>query len=287
MCDAAIGCSIDHRSWSRSQIAMVEYNRHIHVLHEMKRLGAAIEHDGIPLTHDEINFLNASDARDACVAARQTHGIDGMTHLYQDLLRASDRMWKEVNANDGREAPVQFSTADFTVSCFHPRFELVRWRARMVGFHGGGAGRLGQVGGQSGQQLHGLGDVAVGGAQPHAEAGGEAGVGVPAAQVGQDEQGLAARAQEPPAGARLLAVLIQAGGQVAQGLAGHVDGGGVDKHAKPLVVTVLLGRKPIYRRLLAVRTPEGRLGAVTCTITLKTAQCGQGSFKFLKCLVRS
>jgi hypothetical protein len=37
--------------------------------------------------------------------------------------------------------------------------------------------------------------------------------------------------------------------QEAQGRAGHVDAGRVDKHAKPLVETVLLGRKPIYQGL--------------------------------------
>jgi hypothetical protein len=67
--------------------------------------------------------------------------------------------------------------------------------------------------------------------------------------MGESEQGLPARAQAPPASAELLPVPAELGGQEAQGRAGHVDAGRVDKHAKPLVETVLLGRKPIYQGL--------------------------------------
>lgn len=116
MPDIAIECSIDSQPWSRAQLAMVEYDRHVHVLHEMRRLGATIEYAGKPLTHDEINFLSAVDAREACIAARKSYGVDGMTHLYKELLRASDRMWKEVNAKSGQRAPMQFATADLTVT---------------------------------------------------------------------------------------------------------------------------------------------------------------------------
>jgi hypothetical protein len=116
MVDIAIACSIDDRPWSGGQLAMVAYDRHRHVLHEMKRLGATIEHAGGRLSHDEIDFLNAADARTACIAARQSYGVDGITHLYRDLLQASDRMWKEVNAGTGKEAPMQFATADVTVT---------------------------------------------------------------------------------------------------------------------------------------------------------------------------
>jgi hypothetical protein len=65
--------------------------------------------------------------------------------------------------------------------------------------------------------------------------------------VGQGQQGLAAGTQTPPTGADHAAVLPQTGGQEAQGRAGHVDAGRVDKHAKPLVETVLLVENPSTR----------------------------------------
>jgi hypothetical protein len=63
--------------------------------------------------------------------------------------------------------------------------------------------------------------------------------------VGGGEQSLPARARTPPPGAELPAVPAELGGQAAQDGAGHVDAGRADKHTKPLVETVLLGRKPI------------------------------------------
>jgi hypothetical protein len=105
MADIAIARSIDNRPWSGGQLAMVAYDRHRHVLHEMKRLGATIEHAGGRLSHDEIDFLNAADARTACITARQSYGVGGITHLYRDLLQVSDKMWKEVNAGTGKKAP--------------------------------------------------------------------------------------------------------------------------------------------------------------------------------------
>jgi 2-polyprenyl-3-methyl-5-hydroxy-6-metoxy-1,4-benzoquinol methylase len=50
----------------------------------------------------------------------------------------------------------------------------------------------------------------------YAEGGREPGVGVTAAQVGQDEQGLPVRGQAPPAGADLSAALGKLPGQEAQ-----------------------------------------------------------------------
>jgi hypothetical protein len=52
--------------------------------------------------------------------------------------------------------------------------------------------RAGQVRCQRGQKLDGFVDVAADGGQTDAESGGQAGAGVAAAQMGQDQQGLAA-----------------------------------------------------------------------------------------------
>ncbi|WP_173142392.1 hypothetical protein [Kibdelosporangium persicum] len=82
----------------------------------MTRLGATIDHAGGRLSHEEIDFLNAAEARTACITARQSYGVEGITHLYRDLLQASDRMWKEVNAETGKKGPMQFATADVTVT---------------------------------------------------------------------------------------------------------------------------------------------------------------------------
>ncbi|GAB1331874.1 hypothetical protein ACE1SV_62130 [Streptomyces sennicomposti] len=110
-----------------------------------------------------------------------------------------------------------------------------------------GADGIGQGGCEGGQEVDGLGDVAVCGRGPDAESGGELGVGVPHAQVDEREEGLAAGAQPSPAGVDRMAVPPQMLGEEAQGGAGHVHAGRVDKHAKPLVDTVLLVENPSTR----------------------------------------
>lgn len=59
-------------------------------------------------------------------------------------------------------------------------------------------------------------------------------------QMGESEQGLAAGAQAPPAGADRTAVPPQLLCEETKGRAGHVQPGRVDKHVKPLAETVLL-----------------------------------------------
>jgi hypothetical protein len=91
----------------------------------------------------------------------------------------------------------------------------------------------------------------VGGGDPDVEPGGELGVGVAAAQVDQGEQGPAADGQPAPSGAAVAATDAQAGGQQAQGGAGHVDAGRVDKHTKSPVETDFLVENPTTRGFAA------------------------------------
>nr|BFD87938.1 hypothetical protein StreXyl84_73390 [Streptomyces sp. Xyl84] len=65
--------------------------------------------------------------------------------------------------------------------------------------------------------------------------------------MGESELGLSAGAQASPSSAELLAASAELGGQEAQGSAGHVDAGRVDKHTKPLVETDFLVENPSPR----------------------------------------
>lgn len=115
--------------------------------------------------------------------------------------------------------------------------------------HRGRPDRLGECRGEVGQEADGLGDVAVGGGDPDAEPGRELGVGVAAAQMGQNQEGLAFRCQAPPARADLPAVGGQLTGEVAQVRVGQTDRRRVDKHAKLLVRMGDRGREPVYQEL--------------------------------------
>ncbi|WP_344945723.1 hypothetical protein [Actinomadura miaoliensis] len=115
MRELELSCSIDGRHYWPEHLARVQHDRHLHVLHEMKRLGAAIGYAGKLLSHDDINRLSAEDAREACIAARQSYDVDGIKTLYKEQLRTSDQMWKDANdAPDG--APMRAAFADLTVT---------------------------------------------------------------------------------------------------------------------------------------------------------------------------
>lgn len=76
------------------QLARVEYERALHVLHEMKLLGASIEDDGRGLTDSEIDWLESADAERVLLRMKQKLGKDGIISLYHDVLADSDRRWR-------------------------------------------------------------------------------------------------------------------------------------------------------------------------------------------------
>lgn len=115
MSGTEVQCLIDGQSYSYEQIADVQYRRDLHWLHEMKRLGANIAHEGSPLSHDAINLLGRDGARALSIATRRSLGADGLRKLFEAQLRASDRMWKEINSSpDG--APPKYGFTDMTVT---------------------------------------------------------------------------------------------------------------------------------------------------------------------------
>ncbi|GAB1329186.1 hypothetical protein ACE1SV_35250 [Streptomyces sennicomposti] len=79
---------------------------------------------------------------------------------------------------------------------------------------------------------------------PDVETRREAGVGVTAAQVREDEQRLPATGEAAPAGADLAPVPRKQTGKTLQGAAGQIDGRRVDKHESSWR-TGDLGREPV------------------------------------------
>lgn len=114
-------------------------------------------------------------------------------------------------------------------------------------------------GGRGGQKVHGLADVAVDRGQADVERRGKPGVGVTAAQVGEDQQGLTWRGQAPPAGAQLTPVLGEQPAQEPQARTGKVDRGRVDKHNEAPSRTSDLGRELVYQELGSSVSPTAQL----------------------------
>lgn len=108
-------CSIDGQDYSLELLAAVRYHRDLHVLHEMKRAGANVVHDGKTLSDDDINLLGAEEAYAVSVAVRQSYDLDGIRKLFAKQLRASERMWRDMNAAS-EVLPQQTCVADITIT---------------------------------------------------------------------------------------------------------------------------------------------------------------------------
>ncbi|MFD2420347.1 hypothetical protein [Amycolatopsis pigmentata] len=115
MPDLTLECLIDGQRYSAEQLERLEYDRHVHVLREMKRLGAEIRHNGNTLSDDDINLLSPEDAREVSIATRRSYDFDGIRGLFKAQLQASDQLWKD--ANDAPAgAPIRIARADLTIT---------------------------------------------------------------------------------------------------------------------------------------------------------------------------
>lgn len=110
-----VQCSIGGKPVAYAELASIQFHRHLHVLHQMRRLGATITRDGVSLSDDDIDLLSSVEARDLSVAARRSFDMDGITALYATQLRASDHFWKEIAATSAG-LPTQTAFADLTIT---------------------------------------------------------------------------------------------------------------------------------------------------------------------------
>lgn len=106
---------INGQRYTKNQLFQYDYQRQLHVLHQMKRLGTHIEHGGVAMSHDAIDRLTHPKAREVSVLARQSYDTSGITALYANQLRASDRMWKDINAASGH-APLVPALVDIEIT---------------------------------------------------------------------------------------------------------------------------------------------------------------------------
>ena len=115
MRDFTFKCSIDNQDYSLGLLAVVRYQRDIHVLHKMKRAGATVAHNGKLLSDDDIDLLSADEAFAVSVVARQAYDFDGVRALFREQLQTSERRWRDINtASDG--LPLQACVADITIT---------------------------------------------------------------------------------------------------------------------------------------------------------------------------
>ncbi|MCB0910139.1 MAG: hypothetical protein KDB60_00805 [Propionibacteriaceae bacterium] len=94
MSDLNYTVTIDGLPWREDQLRRIEYERTLHVLHELKLLGAPIKDGDTELSDIDINWLDPGRAEQISLEARDALGEEGFLELYADVLADSARRWK-------------------------------------------------------------------------------------------------------------------------------------------------------------------------------------------------
>lgn len=94
MSELSYTVTIDGQPWREDQLRRIEYERTLHVLHEMKLLGIPIKDGEAELSDIDINWLEPEKAEQISLATRDALGEDGFLEAYKDVLADSARRWK-------------------------------------------------------------------------------------------------------------------------------------------------------------------------------------------------
>lgn len=112
MADLSYTLTIDGLPWREDQLRRIEYERTLHVLHELKFLGVRLTDGDRELSHIDLNWLDPERARQISLDARDALGEDGFLEVYADVLADSERRWKEWAADYD---PARVHTAEILI----------------------------------------------------------------------------------------------------------------------------------------------------------------------------
>lgn len=112
MSDLTYTVTIDGLPWHEDHLRRIEYERTLHVLHELKALGVPLRDGDRELSHTDLNWLDPERAQRISLDAREALGEDGFLTVYRDVLADSERRWKEWAADYD---PTSVHTAEIVV----------------------------------------------------------------------------------------------------------------------------------------------------------------------------
>lgn len=114
MSEIAYKFIIDDVEWKEDQIKRLEYERNLHMLHQMRRHGIEINAGGKSLSDDEIDHLSAADAWKVSIDTRAKYTGEDIKRFYAESLKLSDEMWKKLAF--GLDKPMKVSRCNMEVS---------------------------------------------------------------------------------------------------------------------------------------------------------------------------
>lgn len=114
MADIKFTFDINGTEWKEEHIRRLEYERNLHVLHQMKRHGIAIEENGKELSDDEIDYLSEEKAWAVSINTRAKYTGEDLKKIYADSLKLSDELWKRLAF--GQDKPMAVSRCHMRVT---------------------------------------------------------------------------------------------------------------------------------------------------------------------------
>lgn len=112
MSDLEYNLTINGETWTEDQLRHLEYQRNLHVLHEMKSLGVPIMDGDKELSDIEINWLEPERAKEISLETRASLGEERFLKVYEDVLADSSKRWKKWAATYD---PAKVNTAEITI----------------------------------------------------------------------------------------------------------------------------------------------------------------------------
>lgn len=87
---------VNGEEWKKCHIERLEYERNLHILHQMKEHGAVVMSGEEVLTDDGIDCLTAKEAWSVSIETRTRYNGDKLIELYKNSLAKSDEMWRKL-----------------------------------------------------------------------------------------------------------------------------------------------------------------------------------------------
>ncbi len=87
---------LNGQNWNGAQLERLEYERNLHVLHQLKQHGLDILDGDKVLDDDDIDYLSMKDAWRVSIETRSRYSGEEIAGKYKDSFTRSDEMWKKL-----------------------------------------------------------------------------------------------------------------------------------------------------------------------------------------------
>jgi hypothetical protein len=114
MSEVKYTCKANGEMWTPTQLERLEYERNLHVLHQLKRHEIEIKDGEKVLSDDEIDYLTIAKAWEVSIETRMQYQGEKIIELYREDFKLSDSMWKELGFS--QKKPMKVSHCDMSVT---------------------------------------------------------------------------------------------------------------------------------------------------------------------------